>query len=375
MNSIQRRVLVLSVSMLLCGSAAADALRVYVGTYTNGKSKGIYVLDFDSASGKVSEPRVAVEAPNPSFITVHPTRKYLYSVSEAGKGTVSAYSISADGSLKLLNHQASGGNGPCFVSTDPTGRVAMVANYGSGSFESLPINEDGSLGEPTAKIQDSGKGSNPSRQEGPHAHSINADPAGKFAFACDLGLDVVNRFNIDTQAQKLDAVTLKQFKIAAGSGPRHLVFHPSGKFVYVVNEMGSNVTAFGYDAATGDLTELQTASTLPEGFKVDNTCAEVQAHPSGKFLYASNRGDDSIAVFSIDPASGKLTPTSRTKTGGKVPRNFRLDPSGAWLFAANQNGGGITVFKVDPETGALTGTGTTIDIASPVCVKFLPMEK
>lgn len=367
----------LIVALLVSIVAHAEPLRVYVGTYTDHKdSKGIYVLDFDPSTGKATEPRLAAEVSSPSFLAIHPTHRYLYSVSESGKtGTVTAFALQPDGTLKELNHQTTGGNGPCFVSTDPTGHVAMVANYGSGSFESLPINDDGSLAEPSAFLQDTGKGTNPARQEGPHAHSINPDPAGHFAFACDLGLDAVFRFPIDTAARKIDAAQAVRTNIKPGSGPRHLAFAPDAKHVYVVSEMASTVTAFAYDAADGGLTELQTISTLPADFKGESTCAEIQTHPSGKFVYASNRGHDSIAVFTVDPATGKLTPTGHPKTGGKTPRNFRLDPSGNWLFAENQNSGTINVFKVDATTGALTATDTTIHVGSPVCVKFVPAEK
>jgi 6-phosphogluconolactonase len=358
-------------------ATSAEPLRVYVGTYTDKHdSKGIYVLDFDPATGHATEPRLAAAVSSPSFLAIHPTNKYLYAVSESGKtGTVTAYALQPDGTLKELNHQTTGGNGPCFVSTDPTGRVAMVANYGSGSFESLPINDDGSLAEPSAFVQDKGQSVNKQRQEGPHAHSMNPDPAGRFAFGCDLGLDAVFRFPIDTAARKIDTAQVARTNIKPGSGPRHLAFTPDAKHVYVVSEMASTVTAFSYNAADGSLTELQTISTLPPDFHGESTCAEIQVHPSGKFVYASNRGHDSIAVFTVDPATGRLTATGQTKTGGKTPRNFRLDPAGNWLLAENQNSGTINVFKVDPTTGALTVTDTTIHVGSPVCVKFVPMGK
>jgi 6-phosphogluconolactonase len=362
-------------------NAGADANApqwVYVGTYTGPQSKGIYAMRFDPASGSLSQPQLAAEVESPSFIAIHPTQKFLYAVSEAGGkdgGPVSAYAIdAAAGKLTLLNQQTSGGAGPCYVATDPSGRVALVANYAGGSFESLPIAEDGKLGPPASFIQDRGEVADPKRQGGPHGHSLNPDPAGRFAFGCDLGLDKVFIFRIDPATAKLSENDPAFAKVAPRSGPRHFVFHPSGKFAYVINEIASTVTAFAYDPERGALSEIQTMSTLPADFHGNNSTAEVQVHPSGKFLYGSNRGHNSIAVFAIDEASGKLTASGHQPVEGKTPRNFRPDPSGKYLFVANQDSDNIVLFKIDEQTGGLTPTGTSVSLSKPVCVKFVAVK-
>jgi 6-phosphogluconolactonase len=349
----------------------SKTLSVYVGTYTGPKSKGIYLMQMDRETGALSEPKLAAEVPNPSFLAIHPMQRFLYAVSEA-EGQVTAFSIANEGMLAKLNQQPSGGSGPCYISLDPTGKMAMVANYGSGSFESLPIEADGKLGSPASKIQDSGKGPDAARQEGPHGHSINSDPAGRFAFAADLGLDTLFGFRLDPANATLTPNDPPSVKIAPGAGPRHLAFHPSGKFAYLVGEMASTVTAFSYNAHHGVMTELQTITTLPPDFHGSTTSAEVQVHPSGKFVYASNRGHDSIAVYRVDTGSGKLTSSQIAPCLGKTPRGFRIDPSGRFLLCAHQDSSSIVVFKIDPETGALTPTDHKVNIGSPVCIQFLP---
>jgi 6-phosphogluconolactonase len=351
---------------------------VYVGTYTGPKSKGIYVMRMDPSTGALTEPQLAAEVASPSFLTIHPNQKTLYAVSEVGGktgGSVTAFSIApADGKLTSLNHQPSGGDAPCFITIDSAGTTALVANYGSGTIEALPINSDGKLGDPSAPIQHKGKGSDPSRQEGPHAHSINLDAANKFAFAADLGLDKIFIYRFDPATSALTPNDPPFAQLAPGSGPRHFSFHPSGKYAYVINEMASTVTAFTYDAEKGALTEIQTITTLPADFKGKSYCAEVQVHPSGKFLYGSNRGHDSLAIYTIDDQTGKLTPTGHAKTGGKTPRNFRIDPAGKYLLAANQSSDSVIVFSIDESTGALKPTGSKVTIGAPVCIKFLPSK-
>ncbi len=360
--------------------AAKGEYLVYFGTYTAAKGQGIYVSRFDLSTGRLTAPELAAETRNPSFLALHPNGKYVYAVSEIGSfdgkksGAVSAFSIDpGSGKLTLLNSVASRGTGPCHVTVDKTGKVALVANYGGGSIAALPIRDDGRLADASAFVQHTGSSADRERQSGPHAHSINVSPDDKFAFVADLGLDKVLVYRLDASKGTLTANDPPFVSVAPGSGPRHFAFHPGGKFAYVINEMKSTVTAFSYDAARGELKEIQTITTLPAGFSGENSTAEVQVHPSGKFLYGSNRGHDSIAVFAIDPRKGTLTAVEQVSSGGKEPRNFGIDPTGAYLIAANQNSNSVVVFSIDPKTGRLKATGQALELHSPVCVKFLPI--
>jgi 6-phosphogluconolactonase len=354
-----------------------ERVRVYVGTYTGRGSKGIYAFEFNLQTGEASQPRLVAETPNPSFLAIHPSLRFLYAVNEiwggSKEGTVSAFAIQPDGSLQFLNQQSSKGVGPCHLTVDKTGKFVLVANYGSGSVAVLPILPDGRLGEATCAIQHEGKSVNPQRQEGPHAHSINLDPANKFAIVADLGIDKLLVYQFDATKGTLKPNDPPFVATAPGAGPRHVAFHPNGKFVYAINELNSTVTAYRYDAAKGALSEIQTVSTLPEGFTGTNTTAEVQVHPSGRFLYGSNRGHDSIAIFAID-GEGKLTPIGHQPTQGKTPRNFGIDPTGTYLLAANQDSDNLVVFRINSQTGKLELTGLTLEIPTPVCVKFLPLN-
>ncbi|HVN81577.1 MAG TPA: lactonase family protein [Terriglobia bacterium] len=355
---------------------------VYIGTYTGLGSQGIYAYRLYASSGALTPIGLAAETPNPSFLAVHPGRRFLYAVNEVDhfdgrkSGAVTAFEIdAATGKLSLLNQQASGGRGPCYLSVDRTGKYVLLANYGGGSVSVLPIETNGSLGKATAFIQHSGKGSDPQRQEGPHAHSINLDAANRFAVAADLGLDKLLVYRFDATKGTLSPNDPPYTSLRPKSGPRHFAFHPQGKFAYVINEMASTITAFSYDAEHGVLKELQTVTTLPNGFSGENSTAEVQVHPSGKFLYGSNRGHDSIAVFKINGEKGTLQLIEIQPTRGKEPRNFGIDPSGSFLLAANQNSGNIVVFRIDSKTGRLSATGNSVDVNSPVCVKFVEIVK
>lgn len=363
------------------GEAAPAKLRVYIGTYTWKASKGIYTAELDLATGKLSTPELAAEATNPTFLALHPSRSFLYAVGEIGNfrggksGAISAFAILPEtGKLKPLNQQPSGGSGPCHVIVDREGKNALVANYGSGSVAVLPIAGDGTLREPSCAVHHEGKGTDPKRQEGPHAHSINLDAAGRFAFAADLGIDKLLIYRFDAAAGKLAANDPPFASVAPGAGPRHLAFHPNGRFAYVINEMAMTVTAFAYDAEHGALKEVQTVRTLPDGGGPGPglSTAEVQVHPSGKFVYGSNRGHNSIAIFRVDAETGNLTAIGHEATRGKTPRNFGIDPTGAWLVAANQDSGDLFVFRIDAETGRLTPTGERTEVPLPVCVKFVP---
>lgn len=354
---------------LMVPVAGAASWRVYVGTYTSGERKGIYRLAFDDVSGATTLEGVAAETKNPSFLALHPTKPVLYACAEeeAGAG-VAAYAVDdATGGLALLNHQPAGGSA-CHVSVSPDGRYVGVANYGAGSCAVYPVGEHGSLGPALATFQHEGNSVNPKRQTGPHAHSANFDPAGRFLIVPDLGMDklLVYRFAATSVVPNDPPFA----SVEPGSGPRHFAFHPTKPWAYVVNEMGNTVTVFQWDAEKGMLAAIQTVGTLPEEFREESTAAHIEVHPSGKFLYVSNRGHDSIAAFAMDQVTGTLTARGQTKTGGKTPRNFTQEPSGKYLLAANQNSNDLFVFAIDQETGALTPTGTSIAVPMPVCVVF-----
>lgn len=359
---------------LACARARGTGKEVwlYIGAYTNQKNRGITAARLDLATGAITGMKLAAEAPNPTFLEIHPGGRWLYAVNEVAdhegrrEGSITAYEIDrATGSLKELNRASTRGAGPCHVSLDRTGRMAMTANYGGGSVASYRILPDGRVSEAVSFFQHEGKSVNAKRQERPHAHSINAAPDNRFAVACDLGTDEILIYAIDPPSgtmRKHGAV-----KLAPGSGPRHFAFHPNGRYGYSVNELLSTVTAFAY--RKGSLRELQTVSTLPEGFAGENTTAEIRVHPSGQWLYASNRGEDSIAAFRIDARTGKLARMGNTPTQGRTPRNFYIEPSGRWLLAANQRSDTVVVFEIDTKTGALTPTGQGIPVGQPVCLR------
>ena len=358
----------------------AESVTVFFGTYTRGTSKGIYRSQLDLQTGTLAPPRLAAETVNPSFLALHPTHKFLYAVSEIanydGKkvGAVAAFAVdAATKNLTLLNQQASGGKGPCHLVVDATGRNVLVANYGSGTAAVLPIRKDGFLEKHSAFIQHEGSSVNPGRQKGPHAHSINLDAANRFAFVADLGLDKILIYRFDAAKGSLKPNDPPYAAVEPGAGPRHFAFHPSGRWAYVIDELNSTVTAFRYDADRGMLTSLQSLSTLPDNFDGKNTTAEVQVHSSGQFLYGSNRGHNSIAIFRIDEKAGTLTPAGHESTRGETPRNFGIDPTGTFLLAANQASDNVSVFRINDETGALSAIGEPVAVPSPVCVKFFPI--
>jgi 6-phosphogluconolactonase len=359
--------------------AAKGQYIAYVGTYTSKTdSKGIYAYRFDSEKGQLTAIGVAAETTDPSFLAVHPNGKYLYAVNEIGNfnggtsGAVSAFAIDAKtGTLKFLNQVPTRGAGPCYVSLDKNGEFVLVANYDSGSIASFPVQSDGSLGTTSGFVQHSGSGPDKERQEGPHAHWIGTSPDNRFALAVDLGLDQVIVYGFDSSKGVFTPMLSGFAKVKPGAGPRHLAFHPDGKFVYVLSEVESSVTVFSYQPKTGTLTSLQTISALPKDFSGHKEAAEIAVHPSGKFLYTSNRGHDSIAVFAIDEKKGTLKSLGQVLTGGKTPRHFAIDPTGAYLLAENQESNNIVVFHIDPATGSLTPTGQTIEVPSPVCITFV----
>lgn len=353
---------------------------MYVGTYTVRESKGIYVYQFDSGRlTPANTATLAAETTNPSFLAVDPTRRYLYAVNETEDyqghktGGVSAFRINRKtGTLMFLNEVPSGGTDPCYVSLDNEGRHVLVANYTSGSVSVFSILPGGRLGKATAFVQHQGHSVNPERQEGPHAHDIALSPDGRFALAADLGLDQLVVYRYDAEQGSLAPNDPPFARVSPGSGPRHFVFDPSGKFVYLLSEVGSTVTVFEYNAEAGTLHEIQSLSALPDGFTGHNDAAEIAIGRSGRFLYTSNRGDDSIMVFAINPVRHTLKIVAHVPTLGKTPRNFAIDPSGNYLLAANQDSDNIVVFKIDPKTGIPVPTGQVVEVSSPVCLTFIP---
>jgi len=370
--------IVLATEMQPANNKTSGDYLVYVGTYTGPKSQGIYALKFHAAKGSVDDLGLAGEIQNPSFLALHPNHKYLYAVSElgnTGKNTaaVSGFSIdSATGKLKLLNKVVTGGGGACHLVVDKTQKMLLVANYGTGSIAAFQVKPDGTLSETTALKQHVGSSVNPKRQRGPHAHAVVLSRDNRFVFVPDLGLDEIVSYKIDPSGATLAANDPPFVKLTPGLGPRHFAFHPNNKFAYGLNEMGSSVSVFSYDARPGALKTLQTVSTLPEGFTGENNSAEIAIDNAGRFLYASNRGNDSITQFAIDSRKGTLTKIEVTPTQGRTPRNFTIDPSGRYLLAANQDSDSIVIFQIDQRSGKLSPTGTTVNVPSPVCIQFVP---
>ena len=355
-----------------------NSLLVYVGTYTLGKSEGIYVYRFDVASGGLRFVSKAVGIDNPSFLAFDNQNQHLYAVNELKEfegeptGTVSAFSVDAgSGELSFLNKKLTHGQDPCYLMLDKTGRYVLVANYTSGSLCVLPVLDEGYLGDSVDFIQHRGSSVNQQRQEGPHAHSIVLDGANRFAYAPDLGLDKVMIYVFDEKNGQLMPNTELWFKANCGAGPRHFTFHPNGSYAYLINELDSTIVTFSYDRGSGSLKEIQTVSALPEDFSGVSTCADIHVTASGKFLYGSNRGHDSIVAFRIDQRTGKLSFLDHTSTGGQTPRNFTIDPTDRYLLVANQDSDSVVTFRIDQQTGMLIGTDEVAEIPMPVCLRMV----
>ena len=368
-----------AVSVSAAVNATEKPVWVYLGSYANSEDRGITLCKLDRENGKLETVKVFGGHANPSFLEIHPSKKFLYAVNEIGNyggekaGSVTAFSIDPKtGDLTQLNQLSTRGGAPCHLSIDATGKTLLVANYGGGSVISYRIGDDGRLQE-VSFVQHEGSSVDPRRQTAPHGHSINFGPSNRRAYSADLGLDKVLIYKVAKKG-KLKPNKSPFTKTQLGGGPRHLSFHPTGRFAYVNLEMTSKISAFAHDDKTGTLTEVQTVSTLPADFSGNNSTAEIRVHPSGKFVYCSNRGHDSISVFVIDEKTGKLTFVEREPSGGKTPRNFCIDPSGAFLLAANQSSNNVAVFRVDAKTGALTPTGSSIESPKPVCVRFVEAE-
>lgn len=355
-----------------------DDLIVFVGTYNTQGTKsdnGLYLYYLDLSTGAL-RPGGAARSLNPSFLTVDPTQRFLYTVNETMQwdgqtgGGVSAYSLDPQtAEPMLLNQQPSKGGAPCYISIDTARRFAFLVNYGQGNVIMLPILPDGRLAPASDAIQHHGSSANPRRQEGPHTHSIVLDPSQQFALVSDLGTDTVTVYAIDYEHGKL--TYRSQWKAQPGAGPRHLTFHPNGHFAYLIQEVNSTITAFAYHSETGTLEELQTVSALPKDFHGESTGAEVRVSPSGKFLYGSNRGADSIVQYAIDEATGKLMYVAHHSSGGRTPRNFTIDPTGTIMLVANQDTSNIVSYHIDEQTGRLQPTGNITQVNRPVCVRII----
>ncbi len=349
-----------------------------IGGYTTGKGEGIYVYHFDIATGRLSYLNKVTGVDNPSYLAIAGDNHFVYSVNEVGtdrKGSVSAFTFTPlTGELKLINKQPSVGAGPCYILLDKARKNAFVANYAGGSLTALPINADGSLAAPSQTIQDEGHGPDKARQNEPHVHTALLTPDEKFLMYTDLGTDKLNIYKYDPSASKPLTPAEPAFVAALpGGGPRHLAMHPNGKYLYMILEMGAKITAYNY--SKGKLTEINTVSLVPDGFKGAVGAADIHISADGRFLYSTNRGDaNEIEVFSIDKASGKLSFIERTSCLGKTPRNFTLDPSGNFLLVANQNSDDVYVFKINKASGKLTYTGEKITVGNPSCLKFAPVE-
>jgi 6-phosphogluconolactonase len=362
---------------------------VFIGTYTDrilfgsghvleGKGEGIYAFRFDPATGTAAPAATTAGVTNPSYLAFDAGRRFLYAVNElktfegAPSGTVSAFAIEPEsGALRFLNRRLTHGTDPCHVTVDAARRHVFVANFMSGSVVVLPIGADGSLQAASDFIQHQGSGIDPARQKGPHAHSVTLDASGRFAFVPDLGLDRLMIYRVDAERGMLEPNAVPWLKMKPGAGPRHLAFHPNGRFAYLVNELDSTVAALSYDGASGHFGYQGSVPTLPAGAAGPSTCADIQVAPSGRFVYASNRGHDSIAVFAVDAATGRLVVAGHAPTLGRTPRSFAIDPGGAFLLAANQDSDTVVVFGIDPADGSLRPTGTVLDVPTPVCVKFM----
>ena len=359
---------------------AAAEIFVYIGTYTKTSSEGIYVYRLDPSTGALEYSSKAAGQVEPSFLAIDPDQRYLYAVNEINQfegeqsGAVSAFSIDpATGALTFLNQRSSRGTGPCHLSVDQTGRYVLVANYAGGSASILPIENDGQLGEASDFVQHEGSSAT-ERQQGPHAHSITPDASNRFAFVADLGLDKVLIYRLDQEAGKLKPGDPSWVQVQAGAGPRHFDFHPNGRYAYLINELDNTFTAFAYDQARGALTQLQTISTLPDDFDGTSYCADVHVAPSGKFVYGSNRGHDSIVICAIDENTGRLTVVGHESGQIANPRNFAIDPTAKFLFVANQDTDTVVSFHIDQQTGELEATGLVTEVPMPVCLKMITVS-
>lgn len=368
----------LPLTLIAATTMSAASQLIFIGTYTpkGGASRGIYSVRLDTITGALSEPVLAAEAASPTFLALHPDGRVLYALSETdtvqGKpgGGATAFQIDpVAGRLVPLNVQSTGGIACAHLGLDPAGKTLVLASYNGGQVTSFPLASDGSIS-PRASTQvlTGPLGPNKARQDKPHPHSVTFSPDNRFAYVCDLGLDKIFCYRLDPATATLTPAG--DFPTAPGAGPRHSKFSADGRYFYVINELDGTIATYACNPATGALTVKQVVSTLPDGFSGNNTCAEIRLHPNGRFVYGSNRGHDSLAVFARNPADGTLARIEIVPCGGGHPRNFALSPDGNWLVCANRDSNNLVVFKVDPATGRLTATGHTAKVPQAVCVLF-----
>jgi 6-phosphogluconolactonase len=368
-------------------------MRVYIGTYTDpilfgtgevfqGKGQGIYCYDLDPSTGKLTHTGTTAGVTNPSYLALDPAQRCLYAVNElktfenAPTGTLSAFSVdSATGKLTFLNKRPTSGTDPCHVTLSKNGRLVFVANFMSGSVSVFPVANDGSLEQASEFIQHVGSSVDPERQKGPRAHSTVLDSASRFALVTDLGLDKVMVYRIDAERGKLAANSHPWAAARPGAGPRHVAFHPNGRYLYLINELNCTIVAFSFHPVSGEMKELQIVPTLPDGYHGPNSCADLQLTPSGRWLYGSNRGHDSIVIYGIDQETGKLSYVGHEPTRGKNPRSFAIDPTGAFLLAANQSSDNLVAFRINEKNGRLDATGENVNVPTPVCVKVIVPQR
>ena len=364
-----------SVLVTLAAHVSAADMFVYFGTHRSGTNTGFSRARFDPDTGGLTRPELLLEAASPAFFEIHPDGRHLYTCNSSKPGAVSAYEIEPHtGQLTFLNREGTSGDDTCYLSLDRTAHFALAANYGGGNLAVFALKPDGRLGDRTAFIQHTGSSVDPRRQTRAYAHSIVTDPDNHFALAADLGVDKIFIYRFNEQDGSLKPNDPPFARVALGSGPRHLKFHPNGRWVYVINEMASTITGYSWNAVAGTLAEFQTTPTIPADFGGVSTGAEVCVHPNGKFLYASNRGHDSLAVFAINPNTGWLKLVEHVPSGGRTPRNFSFDPTGQWILCANHGSDNAVVFRVDENTGRLTQTGSPMSVPYPFCVRFLPVR-
>jgi 6-phosphogluconolactonase len=360
--------------LLTAPAPAADTL-VYFGTHRAGPGIGFSLAHFDTDTGVLTKPEFLLEAREPAYFVISPDGRHLYTCNSGTPGGVSAYAIAPhDGHLTLINRVLAGGGDTSYLSLDRTAHYALAANYLGGNIAVFALRPDGGIGDWTDFVQHTGHSVDPQRQTHAYAHSIITDPTNRFVLSADLGVDKVFVYRFDAEHGTLTPNDPPFTAVAPGSGARHLKFYPNGRWVYLINEIASTVIAFTWDSRAGTLAEFQTVSTLPADFKGVSACAELEIHPNGKFLYASNRGDDSLAVFAIDPATGRLTLVEHVPSGGRTPRNFAFDPTARWIVCTNHDSNNAVVFRVNATTGRLTQTGDPVSVPYPFCERFLSLR-